>query len=690
MAKKNINFDFKQFFLQKGERLALGIAVVVMALLLVFGTLNAAGSDNPLEIAQKIRAKATQVVTWVEHAGPIQPTPPDVPRPLLAPVENEYVDPNQFPCPAVAFVPGTQEDEFRRNPIVLGPVEYQLELIRDIVRFFDVEVRQDNLLLGVLEPKDSKPAPPPPQNVATQKTPAQLYRERYIALVMQARLQQLMKNPQTAAAIMQMTGQRDSSLEKYTLRYVPPDQVPPNAKFAEVMQPTRLVVVTASFPYMEQLEAFRKALRLPSIQALINEKEGLPQFLGMEVQRRAFDGKGNLREDWAPLDTKNDVQWATYRFILSRASGFEKDPDTLKPLVVNKQLFLPRPQLATQTYSDIQLPSIRRVMDELAKKGSASDSLLTSPLSRRLSGEDPFSVLDDDTNRMTTPAASGAQEDKNYIPDYCLMRFLDVTVQPGYTYEYRLRIRLANPNYGKRDLVAYPQLAAEKELVGPEGWWTGGDNPMRVSVSDEQFYYVADDSGSPPGKPDQTKLQVHRWLETERLDPNNAFTAIPIGCWIVGDINVYRGDFMNERENVELPMWFPNRESFGLATPAVSARPTFPFRPMQTKPGVPVAFHTNDLLVDFEGGKKRDYTVRSAENKVGRRILDDSSQELLILTADGKLVVRSSHIDQDDPARQERLNLYQSRVARARSGGAGGTGTGGGSNPNDPFAIPSR
>jgi hypothetical protein len=50
-----------------------------------------------------------------------------------------------------------------------------------------------------------------------------------------------------------------------------------------------------------------------------------------------------------------------------------------------------------------------------------------------------------------------------FIPDYCLLRVIDVTVQPGKVYQYRLRVRMANPNYGRKD-VAAPELARDREL----------------------------------------------------------------------------------------------------------------------------------------------------------------------------------------------------------------------------------
>ena len=42
-------------------------------------------------------------------------------------------------------------------------------------------------------------------------------------------------------------------------------------------------------------------------------------------------------------------------------------------------------------------------------------------------------------------------------------------MEPGKSYVYAVQVRVANPNYGKADVVAYKQLADVKELPAP---WT--------------------------------------------------------------------------------------------------------------------------------------------------------------------------------------------------------------------------
>ena len=78
------------------------------------------------------------------------------------------------------------------------------------------------------------------------------------------------------------------------------------------------------------------------------------------------------------------------------------------------------------------------------------------------------------------------------------MRFLDVTVQPGKTYEYRVKIKIANPTYGKDDLSVSKEAASEPVLVAPESkevtQRVGEEEvPLRVTVADELMYYAVDE-----------------------------------------------------------------------------------------------------------------------------------------------------------------------------------------------------
>src|SRR5262249_2789468 len=78
----------------------------------------------------------------------------------------------------------------------------------------------------------------------------------------------------------------------------------------------------------------------------------------------------------------------------------------------------------------------------------------------------------------------GVSADKQ--PDKLLVRFVDPDVEPGRTYYYTVAVRVANPNFGKRNEVAYEDLARAEELVSP---------PVQteaITIPGELHFYVAD------------------------------------------------------------------------------------------------------------------------------------------------------------------------------------------------------
>src|SRR5439155_10888624 len=107
------------------------------------------------------------------------------------------------------------------------------------------------------------------------------------------------------------------------------------------------------------------------------------------------------------------------------------------------------------------------------------------------------------------------------LPEHCLVRLMDVTVEPGKTYEYRMRVVMANPNFGRKD-VANPTYAGTPTLTSD---WS--QMPIRVHVSAELRYYAVDqgDKDTPPeeatyrgmncnqtiNRRRQLWLQAHRW-----------------------------------------------------------------------------------------------------------------------------------------------------------------------------------
>lgn len=248
-----------------------------------------------------------------------------------------------------------------------------------------------------------------------------------------------------------------------------------------------------------------------------------------------------------------------------------------------------------------------------------------------------------------------------------LIRFIDVDVEPGKTYRYKFQVRVLSPNYKRSAAdLATQSLAEIKELLSP---WT---TTPSVSIPLEQFMYAVDQidvnptdpKKSQPRGPDLGKLdeggvlrapvQIHRWFgkATDREGTEHL-----IGDWVIAErLLVRRGEYIGRREAVVQSLtWSKARGNW--ENPNVMPAPKKPKEKAPT--GIPLDFTLGSpapLLVDFDGGP------RNFQNRTVGLVKEDAAMDLLILTPEGKLIVRNTHEDSDDPQRVERYDAYRNRV----------------------------
>ncbi|MFO0851928.1 MAG: hypothetical protein U0871_25685 [Gemmataceae bacterium] len=292
--------------------------------------------------------------------------------------------------------------------------------------------------------------------------------------------------------------------------------------------------------------------------------------------------------------------------------------------------------------------------------------------------------------------------------DNLLVRFFDPDIRPGYSYQYKIRIRMKNPNYGQKDKVGRPADATVEVLTGPP------QETVPVTVPTESYLYayqpaqyveeakqLVDDNGKEftlrrlleqeeveSGK--RAVVQIQRWAEQLNLGSGK---AEPIGTWVVAEIPVAPGEYIGRRQLIELPLWSAGAESYVLRELSGGVKVKGLKDDRHQPKGWPVNFRdpvNPSILVDFDGGR--------VNAKVGEKpIKDDSAAELLILQADGKLVVHNSAVDMADPERTERTQTWDDWLKRVKArkslpnapggggpGGPGGFGRPGGSGGGGP------
>jgi hypothetical protein len=494
------------------------------------------------------------------------------------------------------------------------------------------------------------------------------------------------------------------------------DRVKDEDVLARQVRPVRMAILAAAFPYKAQVREFRDKVGLRSDDEVLGEaaqgRDGKPRpafrFLGVIVERRELGADGEPAAgdagQWTPLDLAKD-----YRFyVFATGKEFEPDDEALAPVtfrgLVMKRLRQfgsnadaggdknPRPaarkhrkaekerERDRSSHPPDQYPAIEK---ELPKLAETLEKVNAPPPSSRFPGRDE--VIDPFSNDGNAPKPQKAKE----LPEYCLVRVVDVTVRPGRTYEYRLKVRMRNPNHLREDAAD-----ADVEALESAEW---SSPKLMLHVDPELRYYAVDQAEAIKlaAKPEtyrdrysvdfsrgnlnplqMTFFQAHRWVERIRLPTVSRFrmmlsqgpdwVEVPFGDWVIAErFPVWRGEYVGRSERVDVPRWDPRLDDFVLATDpkAKKAKDKEP-------PGVLVSFghDRNDgreaLLVDFDNGPVRHQrTLSGGEGKPTVKLIEDAGAgEALLLSPDGKLILHERATDAADEDRVGRLAALKKRI----------------------------
>jgi hypothetical protein len=489
-----------------------------------------------------------------------------------------------------------------------------------------------------------------------------------------------------------------------------------------------------------------------------------PWYDGFEVQRKVskarLDGQLEVIQDWPdkpqdPKDTSGNYKFEELYIekIDTRkiADHFDEGyiPYFLKPEMM---LAMPLPQLAQDL--NVKYPEIKlkEILDNVEKLKKANQKEVTpSDFAQKVAGSRPKSEL-------YKPKSSDGLDGFGYDPkkygtmagpmgmpmggmpmggmplamsigpggmpkypdgygpsgsavavdiDNFLLRFVDCDARPGYTYEYRIRLRMWNPNFGQDKLVANPEFAKESYKVLYSRWTETA--PITVPAEsflfahevktyhekiDNEYPAYSDTSKGVTATPEskavnsllqvkdnQAVVQVATWMEQVRTGTSSQ--REPVGAWVVAEMPVGRGEFVGRKQFIKLPLWSAEQQQYLLREVGDKV-----IKGKYQPRGWLVDFSTKSVLVDFEGGKVKTRTNLAFDAKGNlvngtRNFEEDVSTELLIVRPDGKLVVRSSQIDDIDPNRKAITTEWARWVKEVelRKSAAGGMGD---SNPFDP------
>jgi hypothetical protein len=273
------------------------------------------------------------------------------------------------------------------------------------------------------------------------------------------------------------------------------------------------------------------------------------------------------------------------------------------------------------------------------------------------------------------PGDSGNQANAPPVEvEHLLLRLVDVDVSPGLTYEYRIRLKMQNPNFGHEKEVANPAHANIKELYSPWALLT-----KTITVPTESFMYAIDPSAYRkkieeeykereqkelrdrllwPAQHSMAVVELCTWMEEVRLDATSTRRE-PVGAWVVGDMPVGRGEYVGRKTYVKLPLWSSETNQYIFREVPDKILPkSFGAKEVTQPKGWLVDFTVRpegkSILVDFEGGK---VVTKPASGR--QPTVEDCATEMLIVDQYGKLLVKSSLAAEDDPTRKKIVDGWE-------------------------------
>jgi hypothetical protein len=679
--KKSGGIDFKQVLVQKGERYGFYLAGGLLLLFLFLGGYKAATSASASSLVTKFDAGVQKVQARIAQKPSSEEPPP--PAPVI------YDNPTVPHIPFTEYVVKadlydiTRNEQIKRvNPILYPPYEAQVDFVRGSIGVYDIKINEKGeRQIGILKDR--------PKTANDQrKIPQRIKKPRAVP---QAVPQPPQGTPPGAMrpGLPGAPGMQAKNTET-TIEYVNlDDKNVDSAQPAEDLDPRRMVVVTFSIPYKAQVDEFRRALRAQTKDSLSE----FPEYRGFVVERRVVSQDGKpVDQDWLVLDIK-----ATTAELYSKTIEFEPEsapkelPAELQPLYQRLlpeqsfELLLPRPKLYRGDYPGVTMQSVLNALKALAATGQTTTEIRTQ--TRQIIEEtNPFNRgaetgpaggaggvvgrgtggpaggmrLPPGMRVLPPPAGPGPNNPAGTVraedEEAWLGRFIDVTVEPGRVYQYRVSLKALNPNYHHKPAneLAVPSLA-DKEFLQSVPY----EIPTTVSVPPEEYLYAAarderrnrQTENMPSGKWDETWMQMQKWYM--HIQPTEYRYAVPFGEWLVADIKVIRGQFVADREGVPLPLWEITKGMFLLRENAAKARPASAVlagSAIRTEPTwtLDLAPNPSVLLVDFEGGKG---TYVGPKNK---GVPDAPGVEMLLLSADGKMRVARSGPDLTDADRVKR------------------------------------
>jgi hypothetical protein len=718
-------FDAKQFLLEKGEQVGLGIAVTLMVAMLVFSLFMPSQgffSGSPAAKAKELADSTQKLDDQLRNRAIPDNELPDTDPTRRINLDTTRLMPSNY-ATVPWFVPGSKENPSRRPPRI-----YNIE--EAVVKFalpqIDTYLFRDNFEKICVLLDENKNLP---QGGGNGPNAFSAMRRGGMPTPPGGSMPNMRGGRGNPMMIPGAGGSSEESQYKPT--FIPLEKWSEQLTTAHQLRPLRMAIVAGSFPYRQQLEEHKRQLRKANLAEVLEEadeddkKENSFRFLGLKVERVEVDADGKEVGPWKKLDLLADYDlWlrATYfplpdedpKILPIRYDGLvmsllrEFHASKIMNKEVNPAMRGPgmfpgmRPNPAAQpeapapsdddksAYPDV-VAELPKIQDTLAKLNKDDKKTIAAPKANtkdfKINPFRPNAPPVDNTQQNATLNTQQYKPEELEVPDYCLVRFCDVTLEVGKSYRYRVKIEMANPNYKREDVASTAYKKDEK--LESKDWFT---IEQTVRVPRELFYYVVDErQGVPlrdlkrpananrppdptrpvPGSaasklwapnlspsPEQVVFQFQRFVDQTPIGDKADSSMEIVGDWAIADrVLVGRGESVGRPVKIDIPIWRYAQNKFILPKDAKYPKGT---KKSDMTTGALVDFNSEranseTVLVDFEGGK-------TSLNKT----TDSSRLEVLMLDPDGKLIARNSVEDRNDEDRKSRREKVFKHIQEVR------------------------
>jgi hypothetical protein len=451
------DFDWKTFFLQKGEKIGLGVGAFVLLLMAFFG-LKDAFSASPGRNAADLNKMTAKANDLIKTNQPRDRKVFDVPEELLKTAGDlPPIPPDEYRAVASLYVPFAPEDPRRREPKIEQPTQFAVEVVKAQIEahMFTPDGREVMTLSGGGKKDQNQLAQTrmmgpgmgmmgmmgmgggnmaggaggiqPPGGMrggmgggaGALGTPARPAGNMGGGAGGAGGKGRTTTNLLTNATALQKEGGiafgEGGAKEKGFVKIS--ELGDRDVRLADKVLPLRMVIVEGSFPYRKQLEDLMTALHLSALSEAAQELE----FDGFEVQRCEVGPDGKQ----GPWGEVGDKGFLTHILEVARATGrrYAEDDPALEPLILDGLVLALPKQFGDRAYPNATLKDLEETKKVIAAKGN-SVSVAPSSSQFDVGADSIFSGRKNRTNAAGTDNA--AAKTSGTTP-----KAISTTVKPG-------------------------------------------------------------------------------------------------------------------------------------------------------------------------------------------------------------------------------------------------------------------